>query len=115
MDMVRCARYLQILEEEELVQNAANVGGTFKLELEKLEQEFATVSNVRGLGLMLAFDLPDGDARDAFRQRCWEAGLATLACGSRSVRFRPPLVFGEEDVEKVIAIARSVLSSMDSH
>ena len=115
VDMVRCARYLQILEEEELVQNAASVGGTFKLELEKLEQEFATVSNVRGLGLMLAFDLPDGGTRDAFRQQCWEAGLATLACGSRSVRFRPPLVFGEEDVEKVIAIARSVLSSMDSH
>ncbi len=115
VDMVRCARYLQILEEEELVQNAASVGGTFKLELEKLQQEFSTVSNVRGRGLMLAFDMPDASARDAFRQQCWEAGLATLACGSRSVRFRPPLVFGEEDVEKVIAIARSVLSSMDSH
>ncbi len=115
VDMVRCARYLQILEEEDLVQNAANVGGAFKIELEKLQQEFATVSNVRGRGLMLAFDLLDGGARDAFRQQCWEAGLATLACGLRSVRFRPPLVFSEADVEKAIGIARSVLSSMDSN
>ncbi len=114
VDMVRCARYLQILEEEDLVENAARVGNVFKLELEKLQQEFSTVSNVRGRGLMLAFDLSDGDARDAFRQQCWDAGLATLACGLRSVRFRPALVFGEDDVKKVIDIARSVLSSMDS-
>ncbi len=110
VDMVRCARYLQIVEEENLVENAANVGRTFKLELEKLQQEFSMVSNVRGRGLMLAFDLSDGGARDAFRQKCWNAGLATLPCGFRSVRFRPPLVFSDADVEKVIDVARSVLS-----
>jgi L-lysine 6-transaminase len=113
VDMVRCARYLQIVQEEDLVENAASVGSTFKLELEKLQEEFSAVSNVRGRGLMLAFDLPNESVRDTFRQQCWEAGFATLACGLQSVRFRPSLVFGEDDMEKAVGTARSALSSMD--
>ena len=109
MDMVRCARYLQIIEEDGLVANAARVGGAFKEQLEQL-QGSTGVSNVRGRGLFLAFDMPDGAARDGFRQECWEAGLATLACGTRTVRFRPPLVFSDADVEQSMSVIRTVLS-----
>jgi L-lysine 6-transaminase len=98
------------MEEEDVVGNAARVGGMFKDELEKLREEFPVVSNVRGRGLVLAFDLPDGDSRDEFRGRCWEAGFATLACGDRTVRFRPPLVFTEADVNQAMSTMRTVLS-----
>ena len=110
VDMVRCAWYLRIMEEEDLVGNAARVGGMFKDELEKLQEEFPVVSNVRGRGLMIAFDLPDGDSRDEFRRHCWEAGFATLSCGDRTVRFRPPLVFTEADVNQAMRTMRTVLS-----
>ncbi|MCH8143863.1 MAG: L-lysine 6-transaminase [Gemmatimonadetes bacterium] len=110
VDMVRCAWYLKIIEEEGLVENAARVGGMFKDELEKLQEEFPVVSNVRGRGLMIAFDLPDGDSRDEFRGHCWEAGFATLACGDRTVRFRPPLIFTEADVNQAMSTMRTVLS-----
>ncbi len=110
VDMVRCAWYLRIMEEEDLVANAARVGGMFKDELEKLREEFPVVSNVRGRGLVIAFDLPDGDSRDEFRRHCWEAGFATLACGDRTVRFRPPLVFTEADVDQAMSTMRTVLS-----
>jgi L-lysine 6-transaminase len=109
VDMVRCAQYLRIMRDEKLVENAAAVGAKLKAELAKLEHEFSDVTNVRGLGLIVAFDMPDGDARDRVRQSCWERGFATLACGPRSVRFRPPLVFSEADVEKAIEILREVL------
>ena len=110
VDMVRCAWYLKIIEEEGLVENAARVGGMFKDELEKLQEEFPVVSNVRGRGLIIAFDLPDGDSRDEFRGHCWEAGFATLACGDRTVRFRPPLIFTEADVNQAMSTMRTVLS-----
>ena len=110
VDMVRCAWYLRIIEEEDLVGNAARVGGMFKDELGKLQEEFPVVSNVRGRGLVIAFDLPDGDSRDEFRGQCWEAGFATLACGDRTVRFRPPLVFAEADVNQAMNTMRTVLS-----
>ncbi len=110
VDMVRGARYLQIIRDENLVENAAKVGQVFKQALEELQAEFRQISNVRGRGLFLAFDLPDGDVRDQVRQACWDAGFATLPCGPRSIRFRPSLIFSEAAVRKGMGILREVLS-----
>jgi L-lysine 6-transaminase len=110
VDMVRSARMLEIIEEDNLVENAAKVGAYFKGKLEELGADFEQVSNVRGRGLFLAFDLPDGEQRDAVRTKCWEAGFATLTCGPQSVRFRPSLTFTEGNVDTAIGILREVLS-----
>ncbi|MEE9132920.1 MAG: L-lysine 6-transaminase [Gemmatimonadota bacterium] len=110
VDMVRCARYLQIMQEDGLVENAARVGCLLREGLENLRSEFPMISNVRGRGLMVAFDFPDGAMRDRVRQQCWDAGLATLPCGPKSLRFRPPLTFSEADVEKSLRTLRDVLS-----
>jgi L-lysine 6-transaminase len=109
-DMVRSARYLRIIEAENLVENAARVGEFFKNALLALQDEFEVVSNVRGRGLMLAFDLPDGAQRDELSARCWDVGLATLVCGARSIRFRPCLVFAEDDVDKAVELLREALA-----
>ncbi|MEE8572902.1 MAG: L-lysine 6-transaminase [Gemmatimonadota bacterium] len=113
VDMVRSARYLEIIEEDGLIENAARVGAHLQASLERLQGEHETVSNVRGLGLMIAFDLPDGHTRDELRTRCWEAGLATLVCGTRSLRFRPPLTFSEADVDSSMQILVQALSALD--
>lgn len=111
VDMVRCARYLEIMEEDDLVATAARVGDVFRAQLERLASDFSTVvGNVRGRGLLLAFDLPDTKTRDEIRQHCWDRGFATLPCGPRSIRFRPSLIFSEQDVEKGIGILRQVLA-----
>lgn len=112
VDMVRCARYLQIIDEDDLVANAARIGALFKSELERLQSRFPIVTNARGKGLLLAFDLPDTDTRNRLRQACWEAGFATLACGPRSVRFRPALVFSEANVEHATTTLQSVLTAL---
>lgn len=112
VDMVRCARYLQIMREDGLVESAARVGCTFKDGLERLASDFPIVSNVRGRGLLLAFDLPDTETRNRLRQRCWDKGLASLPCGPRSLRFRPPLIFTEAEVETALTILRGVLSEL---
>ena len=76
----------------------------------QIEEEFELVSNARGRGFMLAFDLPDGEVRNAVRTKCWDAGLATLTCGPRSIRFRPSLNFSGSDAECALAILRDVLT-----
>jgi len=110
VDMVRSARYLRIIEAEGLVQNAADVGEIFQRGLLELQNEFEVITNVRGRGLMLAFDLPDQPQRRALRMRCWDLGLATLSCGPRSIRFRPCLTFSEEDVERALELLRQALA-----
>ncbi|MDX1674240.1 MAG: L-lysine 6-transaminase [Longimicrobiales bacterium] len=110
VDMVRGARYLQIIEEDGLVENAKRVGERFLGELQALEEEFDGVTNVRGRGLLLALDLPDTETRNQVRLACWKRGLAILPAGKRSVRFRPPLIFSEENVETAVSTLREVLA-----
>ncbi|MBU1920626.1 L-lysine 6-transaminase, partial [bacterium] len=58
IDMVRFSHYLKIIQEDKLVENAAAVGKRALSSLQKLGDEFPKlISNVRGRGLMCAFDL----------------------------------------------------------
>jgi L-lysine 6-transaminase len=110
VDMVRFGRYLEIIEEERLVENAREVGGYLLSELSKLANEFPErLSNPRGRGLMCAFDLADGETRDRFRRLAFDNGLLILGCGPRSIRFRPTLTVSRADVDQAIQIIRRVL------
>ncbi|MGA7615479.1 MAG: L-lysine 6-transaminase [Thermoanaerobaculia bacterium] len=91
-DMVRSQRYFEIIDDESLVENAAKVGEVFLGGLEELGRKFPNLlSNVRGRGLMCAFDLPSGEIRDKAINAMEENGLLVLASGHRSIRFRPAL------------------------
>jgi len=113
VDMVRFQRFLEIIEEEGLVENAATVGKHLIGELERLRSDFpAMVSNVRGLGLMCAMDLPTAQERDLFRQKCYDKGLMILGCGDRSIRFRPPLNLTAGQVDEGMEIIREAIEEI---
>jgi L-lysine 6-transaminase len=104
VDMVRAARYLQIIDEENLVENARTVGEYLLAEMRKVGDKYPdVVTNVRGRGLMAAFDLPEGK-RDDFRKKAMENGLIVVGCGPRSIRFRPPLNLTRDEVDEGIDI-----------
>jgi len=110
VDMVRGIRYIEVMHEEHLIENAYETGAYFLRRLEELAEESGgLLSNARGRGFMLAVDLPDTKARNTYRAALWDAGLATLACGTRSVRFRPPLIFTKDHVDEAIEKMRSAL------
>jgi L-lysine 6-transaminase len=112
-DMVRFGRYLEIIEEEKLVDNAREVGEYLRSGLEKLEAENPSrISNARGRGLMCAFDLPDPETRDRFKRLSFEHGLLILGSGRSSIRFRPTLSVGREEVDQAMSILGRVLSSL---
>lgn len=99
-DMVRGVKYLEVIMEEKLIDNARIMGNYFQEKLNELAKKSKNViSNVRGKGLFIAFDMPDTKARDAFRSKCWENGLATLSSGSRSVRFRGCLNLTQKEID----------------
>jgi L-lysine 6-transaminase len=70
------------------------------------------VSNVRGLGLIMGFDLPDSNARGACLTAMMEDGMIGLACGDRTVRFRPHLAITAEDVERCLEKTATALSNL---
>jgi L-lysine 6-transaminase len=101
-DMVRSTHFLQIIEEENLVENARVVGGHFLARLMELQEEEPMITAVRGLGLILAFDLPDAETREEFWKGVFDLGVFTLRSGERSIRFRPALDITKEVVDEAI-------------
>jgi L-lysine 6-transaminase len=99
VDMVRSQRYLEIMAEERLLENATARGAELLAGLESMAKEFPEhVSNARGKGLMCAFDLRDGALRDAVIGKAYEDAMVVIGCGPQSIRFRPPLVVNKEEI-----------------
>jgi L-lysine 6-transaminase len=115
VDMVRFTKVLEIIEEENLVENARVVGDHLLRELRNLEQEFPNlISNSRGLGLMCAIDLPSPEKRDELRKGCYNHGLVLLGCGERTIRFRPALNIKKEQIDEGVEIIRGALKEMSA-
>jgi L-lysine 6-transaminase len=112
-DMVRAQRYLEIIEEDGLVENARVVGEHLLRRLGELAAEFpAVVSNPRGRGLYAAFDTPNGDVRTAIRTAAFRDGLIILPSGDRSIRFRPPLTVTTGEIDLGLRIIREAVAAL---
>ena len=85
------------------------MGKTLLDGLAELARRSDLIANVRGLGMMIAFDLPTARARDIFRGLLLQNGLVTLKCGERSIRFRPMLDLTPADAEAGLAVVAKSL------
>ena len=107
-DMVRFKIILEIIEEENLLQNATVQGKYLQSHLEQLSLDFpGYVTNPRGIGLWAAFDLPSSTERDELWTQLMKNNLLILVSGDKSIRFRPHLNVKSEDIDKSIEIISS--------
>jgi len=113
VDMVRAAKIFEVIKEDNLVENARMQGELLLKTLYDIQKDFPNlVSNVRGLGLMCSFDLPDSNKRDDFRKKCLDENMLVLACGAKSIRFRPILCIAAEQIKEANKRIRVVLKKM---
>lgn len=113
VDMVRAQRYLEIIEEEQLVENARLVGEHLVKELQGLAAEFpSVVSNPRGKGLFAAFDVNTPDMRTKIRSKSLEKGLIILPSGERAIRFRPALNVTKDEINEGLGIIRASMKEL---
>ncbi|MEJ7652289.1 MAG: aminotransferase class III-fold pyridoxal phosphate-dependent enzyme [Chloroflexia bacterium] len=81
-DYARGQRYLEIILADDLLANARSQGEYLLRSLRSLESKGLGISNSRGLGLLVAFDLPDGPTRDKLLQDAFDSGMLLLSCGT---------------------------------
>lgn len=113
VDMVRCQKYLEVMEKENLVKNAEIQGTRLLNGLTEIQDDYPElISNARGKGLMCAFDLPSPEIRDNLRNLLYKNGLCVLGCGATTIRFRPPLIITEDEVNQMISIVKDTLKQM---
>lgn len=102
---------LHVIQDERLQQNAQSVGGALKARLEKLQQKYPVIGDVRGRGLMMAIELvkdratktPDPETTARVFEETRRQGLVLSKSGpDRSIlRMVPPLCLSMEDVDPV--------------
>jgi L-lysine 6-transaminase len=110
VDMVRCQKYLEVIDEEKLVKNAEIQGKRLLDGITDLMNKYPDkIINARGLGLMCAFDLYTPKKRDQLIKKLYDNGLIILGCGAKTIRFRPPLIFSPSEVDEAISIIDKTL------
>ena len=113
VDMVRFTIYLEIIEKENLVQNANDMGNHLSKCLNDLQANHPNiVSNVRNKGLFGAFDLNDGEQRDSLVSAILNEGAMMLGCGTKSIRFRPHLNITEQEMNDGFSMIDKAISNI---
>jgi 4-aminobutyrate aminotransferase len=110
---------LAVIEDEDLVGNAARQGERLMAGLRALQQQHPVIGDVRGLGLMVGVELvqPDGAPNGAAVKRvlegCLERGLLLLSAGTyeQVIRWMPPLIITEQQVDEALAIFGAAIGS----
>jgi len=114
-----CAAALATLDlvEREYARNAAEVGEYFMDRLRELQARHEVIGDVRGKGLMIGIELvtdrtsraPARELCDAVLHRAFHNGLILLSCGTSTVRFMPPLMITNDDVDEAFTILEASL------
>ncbi|RRQ45122.1 L-lysine 6-transaminase [Chryseobacterium sp. SC28] len=113
IDMLRFQLILEIIENENLLENAKVVGEFLLDELQKLEQKYPEhIFASRGKGLMCAFDLKDPESRNQLRERLYKEGVIVLGCGDKSIRFRPHLNVTKAEIQTVLDKIDSIFENL---
>jgi 4-aminobutyrate aminotransferase len=110
---------IQVMREEKLVENAAKLGEVLRDGLIELQSRYPIIGDVRGLGLMVATEFgapraPDKQATDAVRNAAQAEQLLLLTCGpyDNVIRYVPPLVVNQQQVEAALSILERALAKV---
>lgn len=111
---------IQAMRDEDMLGNTRARGAQLKTGLRHLQEEFPAIGDVRGLGLMVGVEFrtqdrqPDRDTAKAVAHACQEDRLLLLTCGpwDNTIRFIPPLVVTQEQVDQGLGIFARALSQV---
>jgi len=99
--------------ENNLLEKVEKLGNYLKKKLENLKEKFPKyVKEVRGIGLMLGVELKEISAKD-FAKNCFEKGLLLVPAGNNTVRFLPPFIITEYDIDQALEIVENCFNEFN--
>ncbi len=121
VSMAAAVATVAAIREEQMLENATGRGQQLMAGLRAIQSSHISIADVRGLGLMVGVEFQDADgkpdkaAAKAAVKSCYERGLLLLTCGSYDniIRFIPPLIVSEEQIQHSLTIFEQALN--DTH
>jgi 4-aminobutyrate aminotransferase len=121
MATAAAAATIDALLEENLVENAAARGEQLMAGLRKLQEKYPCIGDIRGRGLMVGVEIMNGDQPDSalpgkILKEVYARDLMLLSCGLRKnvLRWIPPLVVTEAEIERGLSIFAEALAAATS-
>ncbi len=99
---------IEAIEEDNLLENAVQMGRYTKEKLEKLKEKYGIIDHVRGIGLMIGVQLR-GPGKTIV-DKCLDKGLRINCTHDTVLRFMPAMIVTKEQIDQAIEILDSALS-----
>ena len=115
---------LDIIEEEQLVERAAEIGDRTRARMHEWQEKFSCIGDVRGLGMMLAIEIvsdreaktPDAALATAIQEAAAARGVLLLKAGlyGNCIRVLCPLVITDEQLEEALGAWEAAIEAATS-
>jgi len=102
---------IKYIIDNDVVGNVKKVGQYLREGLERLKDKYSYVTEVRGRGLLLAMEFNSDIGQDVL-MACLERGLLINRLKPNAVRFIPPLIIGDNEVDEALGILDDTLSTI---
>jgi acetylornithine/N-succinyldiaminopimelate aminotransferase len=106
-----CVKVFELYEKQQVLENVKKVGAYLAQQLDKVVEDYDIVKERRGAGLMQGLELtmPAGGAA----KECIDNGLIIFTAGANILRFVPPLVITEANVDEAVIKLRAALDNLN--
>jgi len=101
---------LKAMAAERVGENSERVGSYLRAGLEELASRTGAICEVRGVGLMVAAELVRPDAAQ-LAEKALEAGIVVNNIGTHTIRFLPPLVCSEAEIDTLLTQLHPLLAA----
>jgi len=102
---------LKFIIDNDVAGNAEKMGQYLATGLKGLQQKFQSITDVRGRGLLVAMEF-NSDIAQAVVMACLDGGLLVNRLKPNALRFIPPLIIGNKEVDEALGILDEALSSI---
>jgi 4-aminobutyrate aminotransferase / (S)-3-amino-2-methylpropionate transaminase / 5-aminovalerate transaminase len=104
---------LDVIEDEGLVERSAAIGETIQARMHAWQERWPAIRDVRGLGSMLAIELPDAEVASAVVQAAFQRGLLLLKAGvsGNAIRVLAPLVITDAELDEALGAWEQALET----
>ncbi len=104
---------LKYIIDHNIPAQVKRVGNYFLTKLESLKQQFNFITEVRGRGLLIALEF-NQEIAEKLVLACIDRGLLVNKVKPNALRFMPPLIITEKEVDKAVSILKDVLGEMQN-
>lgn len=104
LDLALGIETIAVIKRDHLLSHIRKRGDYLHQCLVDFNADHCSLENIRGLGLMRAFDLPSKKVRDNFILQMLKHGVVLLGCGQRGVRLLPSYTISEDEIDTFMAV-----------